>query len=309
MRTLGILLVVMAFLPAILFAGPVRASPNYLNVNTSWLRAVHTGCDPYFNPGCLYYGSNVYAYMSSTNATAVLIVSNPYSSNVTVWYISAVKILMDWGTNYTSKQASLASPATLTQNNPRAFTISFIVPDPSVASNFLQHSYEIIIEFVSGPNGNSQGAYTQSGTGFVVYSQDQVDVWNLMGQLGLTSATATSSSLCGPVSTPYGTVGQKTFTSPQANSLCLPASREVNIAMTSYQLGNFVDAKGHLQSALQFWNQAVAVDENSGSSASTGVVVMNVLVGLGVALAGIAAAVFSFKRSFGSAAKTQLVPT
>ncbi len=182
-RTLGILLVVAAFLPAILFGGPVRASPTYLNVNSSWLRTVHTGCDPYFNSGCTYYGNNVIAYKSSANATLVLTVSNAYSSNVTVWYISAVKVSMDWGTNYTANQASIAAPAVLTQNSPRVFTINFIVPDPSVASIFLQHSYEIIIEFVSGPYGYSQGAYKQSGSGFVIYSQDQVDVWNLMGQL------------------------------------------------------------------------------------------------------------------------------
>jgi len=70
--------------------------------------------------------------------------------------------------------------------------------------------------------------------------------------------------------------------------------------MTSYQLGNFADAKGHLQNAVSYWNQAIAADQSSGSSTIIGSVAMNVLVGVGVLLAGVAAAVFSFKQSFGS---------
>ncbi len=306
MRLAGFLIVTFILSSAALLAVPVKAAPSYLNISASWLGTVHSGCDPYYTPSCSFYGGGVNAYKPASNATLVVTVGNPYPGNAsTTWFISAVKVFMDWGTNYTSKQATTAAPVTLTTSSTKIFTISFTVPDISAATNVLVHNYQVIIEFISGPNGTPQGASTQSGSGFVVYSQDQVAVWALMSQLGLSGTLGSTIGLCGPVGAgPYGTISQRTFTTPEANSLCLQASREVNVAMASYQVGNFLDAKTHLQNAVAYWNQAIAAESSSPSYANFGSVVMNILVGVGVSLGGVAAIIYSLKRFHGTPVAT-----
>lgn len=190
-----------------------------------------------------YYGKAVNGYVEESNATLCVKVRNDYGLPINV---TEVIVGFDWNTNYTN---TLATRARLANGEIRYFTITFTVPNVTVASNMYLHGYTIYLKHV-----NSTGALVQTMTtgttytsnpDFAVYSKDQMDA---------RENARLNSQLNEPL---WG------FNSTAANILWRQAANETNIAETLYSLGDFVNAKTHYAAALSLKDDAFTVERST----------------------------------------------
>jgi len=206
--------------------------------------------------GYAYYGNDgfhrgtVYAYKSNSTATMSVTVYNDYVSGKQL-NISALKVGLDWGINYTSSLTTLNNPFTIPWGESRVVPIIFTVPDLNVVSNMRQYGYTIYLEHVnstSGPQKIVRDTPLLGGTNFVVYSEDQVVAMKTM-QI---------------VEEMFDTTDIDDFNSTKARLLWSKAQNETFVAGMLYSQGDFAGAKTGYKTALSLVNQAWDAEETKG---------------------------------------------
>jgi hypothetical protein len=176
------------------------------------------------------------AFQTGTTATLRVTVTNPSATEPL--NISAVKILMDWNINYSSTEASQTSPKVIQKTGfgltyYYTFTVAFLVPDITVASNLFRHRYWIYVEEVNATTGPQKVSIddVDSGSDFTVYSADQVTAQNTRVEYETTLSGFSP-------------------TSKEALELKKNAELHALMAASSYKNGDFAGAKTHYLTAL-----------------------------------------------------------
>jgi len=197
-----------------------------------------------------FHRATVYAYEEKSTAILSVTVYNDYVSGKPV-NISALKVGLDWGKNYTSSMTSLDTPFVIPWHESRVLPIVFTVPNLTEVSNLAMYSYTIYLEYANSTTGAKKIVGWEKefvGTNFVVYSADQVDAQKTMQiieeMLDMTSASD--------------------FNSTKAKLLWTKASNETFVAGLLYGQGDFAGAKSHYGTALSMINQAFAAEEAKG---------------------------------------------
>ncbi len=188
-----------------------------------------------------FYGATVTAYEEETSANLVVSVYNEYSG-VPI-NVSAVKVSFDWGANYTSSECSSDSPFVVSSLQSHVFAINFTVPSASFASNLVVHGYTIYVEHVNSTSGDKRivGTWTQSGSGFAVFSSDQKNAYQYRKEVDAYP------------STPSGGIP---FLTAEARELILRSSVAKSVASDSYLRGDFSTASKYYKDSLDFVQQA-----------------------------------------------------
>jgi len=207
----------------------------------SWRGYVYFGYDS-------FYGENVVAFKEGSTATLFVSVRNDFAPDKPI-NVSAVKVGFDWGTNYTSTQATLPSPVVMQHDEIRVFTVSFTVPNASIVSNLYLHDYKIYVEHVNATTGAKQivetwvkYSYTEPYF-FAVYSVDQAD------------AREKSQIISG--------MSMPSFNSTVAKLWWSKATNETTLGGILYSQGDFAGAKEHYGTAISLRNQAISAEETT----------------------------------------------
>jgi hypothetical protein len=133
-----------------------------------WLDTAYKGSDPLL-------GSYVQVYEAGSTATLLVSIQNTTGDTIT---LKGAKVKFDWtGGEYVANAGDYQ--ATLANNQSGTATISFTVPDTSVASNQVRHSYTVSVDY-EGEGGYSAGTRVNRedpwGGGAVRYTHhDPVD--------------------------------------------------------------------------------------------------------------------------------------
>jgi len=189
------------------------------------------------------------AFTTGTDATLRVTVSNDLSPAKPL-NISAVKVLLDWGINYSSTEASLSSPHVIPKTSAGityyyTFTIVFTVPATTVASNLFRHYWWVYVEAVNATTGAQAVTLHDKYIGsqdFTVYSADQ--------------ATAQSTRReCDRLNTTF------TATYWEAKILLRNAGVHKLMGDDSYKNGDFAGAKTQYETALDLLNDAITAEE------------------------------------------------
>jgi len=186
-----------------------------------------------------FYGATITGYEEGTTATLIVNLYNNYwpghQTNV-----SAVKVNLDWKQNYTSTEASTTTPFAMNYGDSHVFTITFTVPNASIVSNLVTHTYTIYAEHVNSTTGPKElvDYWSQSGGGFVIFSADQADA-----KLALKELNAYP-----PMTLPFFTA--------RARELLTESSIAESRGNTEYAAGNFATAKTNYQNALTLLQNA-----------------------------------------------------
>jgi len=213
----------------------------------SWLGTTYTGVDAFYG-----VGYTIYAYETGSNATLVVSVENTEGKQINV---SAVGVRFDWSESYNSTDVSIDSPIVMDDNAIMTFSVSFMVPSTSVASNRFLHGYTIYVEHVNSTTGPKEivGTMTKSYTedpDFAVYSENQADARELKQIIsGIESDVP---------------INPLTFNSTAARLLVYKAKNETRIGDESYRRGDFAGAETHYNTALNLYNSAYATEETRG---------------------------------------------
>jgi len=275
---------------------------NMATVNASisthnWIGPTYTGSDSLL-------GTTVTAYRTGSTAKLVVnVYSNYYVGYPYYGYrpvnISAVKVCPDWNINYTSTEATWDSPIVIQPYQYHLFTITFTVPNTTIASNLIAHSYRIYVEHVNSTGGARKivDTWTYSGSGLAVYSEEQADTMQIVQK--------------------YSGISMPSFTYPEAQVLWTKASLEAAIGARSYRTGNFTDAKIHYTAMDDLIQQALQTESTNGSALADSEAYSNtknadaatstanalmvqsygyILVGLGLTLFGIGAIIYGIRR-------------
>jgi hypothetical protein len=221
-----------------------------------------------------FYAEYVTAYQAGSTAQFVISISNTlYSVNMN---ISAIKIWFDWGTNYTdtSPTYNTSSPYAIGPGLLHVFTVSFNLPDNTIASNLVTHNYYIYVEDVNA-TGSVIHYYSRSGSNFAVFSSAQTDAWNLLKQTDQYDF-------------------HPTFTTSQAKQQLLQAQIAQSLGNTAYQDGDFNGAVSYYTNASSLVKSAYSSEydkslqfENALLGIAQGAVNMLNMMGIGYTLFGI----------------------
>ncbi len=265
----------------------------------SWTGAQYSGIDPFYTVSP-FGGASVKAFRTGSAASLSLAVSNPFDTAINV---SAVKVSMDWGKNYS---LTLSPPTQIAKTNSASFKVTFTVPATSEASNLFAHSYELIVEYSTTPGGPTSAfilpdpsdPFATPLSPFVIYSTDQADAMALLNKLGLpTLAGVATTQFCG-----------FQFKTAEATSLCMQSSREAIAGLNLYTTGDFSGAKPRLQKANDLMDQAISLDSSRGSSTELASTLGNwggLLLGIG-AIVGVI--VYSLKSRRRATPTTMMAP-
>jgi len=188
------------------------------------------------------------AFTTGTDATLRVTVRN----NVTAkpLNISAVKVLLDWGINYSSTEASQSSPHVIPKTSAGVtyyytFTIVFTVPATTVASNLFRHFWWVFVEGVNATTGAQAVTLHDKYIGsqdFTVYSADQATAQNTRVEYDRLVTT---------------------FTPTSQEAIVLKKNAGVHRLMgdDSYKNGDFAGAKTQYETALDLLNDAITAEE------------------------------------------------
>ncbi len=285
-----------------------------------WTGAAFSGDDGFL-------GSVTAAYRNGSTASLFVVVNNAPDTSPNFCScplnVSAVKVFMDWGKNYssTSPVPSVSTPVQIMPSQTMGFTITFTVPDITVASNLFVHNYEIIVEQVRSPHFGPPpapillcespfGMTECRFPGFAVLSPDQAAAHDLIKRLD--PILSGGSSVLGA------------FTSPQAKVLAFNLFLNFTRGDDLYKRGDFSGARSALQSASSLLSQAISAESSfetaknqSTSAMNNSTVTVNkstadlnnarmgsenirawgfLLAGLGVVVAGAAGVIYAIKR-------------
>ncbi|MCL6577915.1 MAG: hypothetical protein K6T73_00825 [Candidatus Bathyarchaeota archaeon] len=180
-----------------------------------------------------------------TGSTAILKV-NVYNHLSDTMNITAVYVGFDWGINYSSTEVNLTELLIyrLAPGMSHVFTITFTVPDTTVASNIVKHSYTIYVEDVNAVGTNLGSNSPQGGSNFAVLSDEQADAIELRREIN----KYLSSYL---------------FFTAKARELSLMAGGAKSMADNDYQKGRFSDAVSNYQEALSHYQDAWSSETES----------------------------------------------
>jgi len=197
-----------------------------------------------------FHRATVYAYEEKSTAVLSVTVYNDYVSGKPV-NISAVKVGLDWGKNYTSSMTSSDAPYVIPWHETRVIPIVFTMPNLTEVSNQAQYSYTLYLEHVNATTGPTKVTSLKKfdSTNFVVvYSSDQVNAQKTKQIVEEMQDTTSASD----------------FNSTKAKLLWMKAENETFVAGLLYAQGNFAGAKTHYGTALSLLNQALAAEEAKG---------------------------------------------
>jgi len=198
-----------------------------------------------------FYGEDVVAFKEGSIASLFVSVKNDFSPTRPI-NVSAVKVGFDWGTNYTSTQATLSSPVVLQHDEIRVFTVTFTVPSTSSVSNLYLHDYKIYVEHVNSTTAPQKIVETwvkfRGMPGFpsyffAIYSGDQA------------AAQEMSQIISG--------MRMPSFNSTTAMLTWIKATNESTLGEILYNQGNFTGAKTHYATALSLRNQAISTEQTT----------------------------------------------
>jgi hypothetical protein len=197
-----------------------------------------------------FHGATVYAYEYNSTAILSVTIFNDYVTDKNL-NISALKVWMDWGTNYTSTMTTMSNPYVIPWHETRVVPIEFEVPSASGVSNNAIYGYTIFLEYVNATTGPKKilGSDKQfAGLDFVVYSNDQVEAQKTMII----------------VDEMFDTTNPNDFNSTKAKIWWIKAENETFVAGMNYNRGDFENAKTHYQNALSMINEAFTAEETKG---------------------------------------------
>ncbi len=277
------------------------------SISSQWRNATVVGSDPILG--------SVTAYKEGTTATLSVTITNdiPYPIKV----VSA-QIGMDWGNNYTASGISNSSPMTISIGGFAYVPISFTVPSPSVASNFVTHAsrspssewsffkYNYTVTMCSNPPACTTTTSTNyqytSGISFpsiAVYSSDQADAMVAYQQV---SALASAGPSIAAI-----------FKTPQASSLLVQSFQQANLGTQLYVRGNFTAAKTDFQNSVSLLNQAISTENSHGNTLESNTMVADygsLLLGIGAIVGAVGAIIYAIRRpKMLSASATHQTPT
>jgi len=197
-----------------------------------------------------FHRTTVVAYQEKSTATISVTVYNDFVTGKPV-NISALKVGLDWGKNYTSSMTSSNAPYVIPWHETRVIPIVFTVPNLTEVSNLAQYSYTVYLEHVNATTGSQKIIGSDKdfgGTNFVVYSADQVNAQKTK-QIVAEMHSSTSPS---------------DFNSTKAKIDWTKSENETFVAGLLYAQGDFAGAKSHYGTALSWINQALADEEGKG---------------------------------------------
>lgn len=217
-------------------------------LSSAAVHLVHAHIDSSYWLGTMFYydpfwdSNYVTVFPEGTLATLRVSVHNSFVS--TQLNVSAVKVWMDWNTNYSSTECSESAPFAMLPDTYQTFTVTFTVPDVSVASNLIKHGYTIYVDQTNATEGTEQvwNHDRDSATGFIVYSTGQLEAERLYDQLDLLTSHTYS------------------FQSYDAEALWDNGTEEFGAGQSSHWSGDFAAAKTHYESALSLFNQALSAE-------------------------------------------------
>jgi hypothetical protein len=228
----------------------------------------------------------------ATGSTATLKV-NVYDHLSRQMNISAVIVRFDWGTNYSSTEVSNTSVYAIATGMSHVFTVTFTIPDTTVASNLVKHTYRIFVEDVNATTGAKKKLNSNSpmdGSDFAVLSEAQANAIETSRELSKYSSY--------------------TFMTIKAREMYLMAGGEESLGDKEYQRGNFDNAVTHYQAALSLCQNAWSNETDSVSDfekalkdlMTTGSSALNmigwgyVIFGLGWVLIGIGVIIYAIRK-------------
>lgn len=190
-----------------------------------------------------FYGTSITAYKELTSADLVVNVYNDYGYYGVPINVSAVYVSFDWGVNYTSSECGIDNPFSVSTHQSHVFTINFTVPSASLVSNLVVHSYIVYVAHVNSTTGNKRivDTWTQSGSGFAVFSSDQADAYNYRKQVEAYSS-----------STYYGFP----LITAKGRDLMLKSNVAKSMGSDAYTRGDFSNAKQYYKDSLDSMQQA-----------------------------------------------------
>ncbi|MEM3536336.1 MAG: hypothetical protein QXF44_01020, partial [Candidatus Bathyarchaeia archaeon] len=201
---------------------PMVNQANASIVKLIWSDYAYKGYDS-------YYGDYVIAYVNGTTAKLKVPIYNDFSSPS--MNITAVSLVFDTGYNIT-----LSTVVNVTYGATHYFDFSFTA-DTNVLSNLWSHTYKVVADLQdnSGWKYEDYWTYYSSyyGYNFVVYLPEQKDVKDLSTKYSAYYSSYPPSS--------FETVG--------AHMLVTQAIVESSLAQNYINLGNFTEAKAHMQNA------------------------------------------------------------
>ncbi len=199
----------------------------------------------------MFYYEYIVGYEVGSTASLNVLVENDLWPYDVIMNVSAVKIGFDWNINYSSNEASVTNPVQLSPWETHTFKISFTVPSTTVASNMWTHTYTVYVEWVNatgGPVGSwARDWYTYK---FAVYSADQVNAVDLLSEY-----QALRSSY-----PPYY------FSNTNASLLATQAGPQASMGEVLYERGDFAGARTKIQTALDLYNLAFAIEGDWGTT-------------------------------------------
>jgi len=143
-----------------------------------------------------FYGATITGYEALTTATLIVNINDHLGSDMN---ISAIKVWFDWGVNYTdSSLVSMfneSNPFVIKSGEAHVFTVNFDLPDTTVASNLVTHSFRIYVEDVNATSGSVRQLNSNpsvGGSGFAVFSDTQVQAITLERDISIYTAGMTT---------------------------------------------------------------------------------------------------------------------
>jgi len=229
MKKLTILLSLSALMAFTLFAPAIPAHASILSHN--WVDTLLK------NETDSFLGSVSAGYQTGSTANLKINVYNHLTAKMN---ISAVYVSFDWGINYSSTEANLTQTLIyrLSPGMSHVFTITFTVPDTTVASNLMTHSYVIYVDDVNVVGTKLHSNSPSYGSSFAVLSGNQATCIETKREISKYSG--------------YGV-----FMTAEAKQLSLMASGAKTLADNAYQKGNFGDAATNYQDSLSLYQDAL----------------------------------------------------
>jgi hypothetical protein len=273
----------------ILFIFICISTPTIVHASVSshdWIEETYYGYDTFFE-------NVVNAYKTGSEATLLVTVYNNYWIGAPFWdyrsvNVSAVKICPDWNINYTSIEVDESRPMIIEPLQYHTFTITFTIPNTTIASNLKAHNYRIYVEHVNSTTG----------------AKKVVDTW-IYSDSNLASYSATQ-TIAQEIAQKYANLPLPTFNYPEAQALWSQSMIEENIAQANYMHGHFVEAEFHYQAMDELALQAFNVESSEGAKAANTLTTHAnanmmqsygfIVLGLGVILFGIGMILYGFQR-------------
>lgn len=287
MKKLTILLSLSALMAFALFAAAIPAHATILSHN--WVDTLLK------NETDSFLGDVSAGYQTGSTANLKINVYNDLLSKK--MNISAVYVSFDWGMNYSSTEANITQTLIyrLSPGMSHVFTITFTVPDTTVASNLMTHSYVIYVDDVNVVGTKLHSNLPSPGYYFAVLSGNQATCIETSREISKYSG--------------YGV-----FMTAEAKQLSLMAKGAKTLADNAYQKGNFGDAATNYQDSLSLYQDAwgnetsivsgfekslkAMIDTSSGAINMMGL--GYVIFGLGWVFIGIGVIIYSIRKPKGT---------